>query len=243
MPSYGILSGQEGGSFPMKHMIAGVAAVVACSAMLVFAQTQVPPTVPTAAPAPAAQTPPRPASPRGSAEAQVGGQWVKGERGQSYQGGKWIDITFGRPLKRGRDLWGGDKGFGSTLNAGAPVWRAGADVSTRLKTEADLMFGDKKVPAGEYSMFVELKSPSEWTLIISSWGAKKTGRDDTPDTLWGAYNYTPAKDVARVPMTVAKSEASVEQLTWGFCDITDAAGKIFLAWDTANAMVSFTVAK
>lgn len=212
----------------MKRSVFGTAVVLAASTLILTAQQQ--------PPAP-------PASPRGAAQAEVGGQWVKGERRDTYQGGKWLEIDYGRPLKRGRDLFGSGGDYGKTLNAGAPVWRAGANQSTRLKTGVDLMFGDKKVPAGEYSLFIELKSATEWTLIISSWGAKKAGNDQTPDTLWGSFNYTPAKDVARAPMVVGKSQVALEQLTWGFCDLTATGGKMFIAWDTVNAAVPFTVAK
>jgi hypothetical protein len=55
----------------------------------------------------AAQQPPaRPMSPDGSAQAQVLGKWVKGERPaftlgrEEYVGGKWIEVTYGRPLQR-----------------------------------------------------------------------------------------------------------------------------------------------
>jgi hypothetical protein len=171
----------------------------------------------------------RPASPAGTAQTQIGD--------------KWIEVTYSRPIKRGRDVFGADADYGTKLLAGAPVWRAGANKSTRLMTEAPLMIGGKTVPAGEYSLFVEPKSPTEWTLIVSSWGAKTSGGDKTPDTLWGSYNYTPDKDVVRVPMTVSKSQVSVDQLTWGFLDVTAEGGKLFLAWDTTNAMVPFTVGK
>jgi len=224
----------------MKQLILTAAAVIAAGSMAAVAQQQ-----PATAQAPSAKTTPQlPASPPGSAQTQVGGAYVKDDQGRErYQGGKWIEITYSRPIKRGRDVFGSGADFGKTLNAGAPVWRAGANVSTRLRTEAPLVIGGKTVPPGEYSLFVELKSPTEWTLIVSSWGAKKTGNDKTPDTLWGAYNYAPDKDVARAPMTVSKSEASLDQLTWGFCDVTATGGKLFLAWDTTNATVPFTVGK
>lgn len=194
--------------------------------------------------APAAQAPSRPASPRGTAETQVAGEYVKDDKGrQQYRGGKWIEITYGRPIKRGRDLFGSGAEYGKTVTGGAPVWRAGADQATQLKTEVPLVIGGKTVPAGDYTMFVELTSPAEWTLIVSSYGAKTRGNDKTPDSLWGSYNYTPDKDVVRVPMTISKSEASVDQLTWGFLDVTRDGGKIVLAWDTVNATVPFTVAK
>src|SRR6185503_5067064 len=127
-----------------------------------------------------AQQAARPMSPEGSTQAQVLGKWTKGQRPaftlgrENYQGGKWIEITYGRPLQRGRDLFGSGPDYGKAVNdVGAPgfppppVWRAGANVTTRLKSEAILNFGGKTVPAGEYSLFVDLK-PSEWTLIVSS---------------------------------------------------------------------------
>src|ERR1043165_9553511 len=77
----------------------------------------------------------RPASPAGTAATQVKG--------------KWIEITYGRPIKRGRDLWGSGADYGKLVNAGAPVWRAGANVTTRLKTELPLIIGGKTVAPGE----------------------------------------------------------------------------------------------
>jgi hypothetical protein len=196
---------------------------------IAFAQTP-PPAAAPAAP-PTAQAPQkRAASPAGAAQTQIGD--------------KWIEVTYSRPIKRGRDVFGSGADYGKMLLAnGATVWRAGANQSTRLNTEVPLVIGGKTVPAGEYSLFIELKSPTEWTLIVSSYGAKKSGRDDTPDTLWGSFGYKPDKDVARAPMTVSKSQMSVDQLTWGFMDVTAEGGKLFLAWDTTNATVPFTVAK
>ena len=196
---------------------------------IAFAQTT-PPTAAPAAPATAQAPQKRAASPAGTAQTQIGD--------------KWIEITYSRPIKRGRDVFGSGADYGKLLLAnGATVWRAGANQSTRLNTEVPLVIGGKTVPAGEYSLFIELKSPTEWTLIVSSYGAKKSGGDKTPDTLWGSFGYKPDKDVARAPMTVSKNQASVDQLTWGFLDVSAEGGKLFLAWDTTNATVPFTVAK
>ncbi|MCA1561911.1 MAG: DUF2911 domain-containing protein [Acidobacteria bacterium] len=176
-----------------------------------------------------AQTP-RPASPRGSAEVQIGGPE-----------GKWIEITYGRPLLRGRtNVFGAGAEYGQKLYAGAPVWRAGADVSTRLKTELPLNIGNQTVSPGEYSLFVDLKE-NNWTLIVSSWAAKPTGRDPNKEALWGAYDYTPAKDVARVAMKVERIPISIEQLTWGFVDVTPAGGRLVLWWENTMASAPFTV--
>ena len=61
-------------------------------------------------------------------------------------------------------------------------------------TEVPLMFGKTTVPPGEYSLFIDLKLP-EWTLIISSWPAQDKFDPNNKAALWGAYGYTPDKDV------------------------------------------------
>jgi hypothetical protein len=155
--------------------------------------------------------------------------------------GKWIEITSGRPIKRGRDLWGSRTDYGEMLNDGAPVWRAGANVSTRLKTEVPMVVGGKTVAPGEYSLFIDLK-PRNWTLIVSAWPAQATGFD-TQDTtaLFGAFGYTPAKDVTRAPMTLGTLPVSIDQLTWSFADMSDTGGKLAIMWDKTIASVPFTV--
>src|SRR5712691_8581865 len=110
----------------------------------------------------------RPASPAGSSATQVGGKYVPGNEGPVYQGGKWIEITYGRPIKRGRDLFGGSgASYGKTVNPDAPVWRAGANISTQLKTEAPLTINGKTVAPGTYTVFIDLK-PNAWTFIVST---------------------------------------------------------------------------
>lgn len=200
----------------------------------------------------AQQAPARPMSPEGSAQVQVLGTWTKGTRPaftlgrETYQNGKWIEITYSRPLERGRDLFGSGANYGKAANdVGAPgfpappVWRAGANVSTRLKTEVPLMFGANTVPAGEYSLFIDLKLP-EWTLIISSWPAQQKFDPNDKAALWGAYGYTPDKDVARVPMKLDKLPFDVDQLTWTFVDMKNNGGKIALMWGTTLASTPFT---
>src|SRR6476620_8321292 len=86
----------------------------------------------------------RPASPDGSSATEIRGKYTTGEEPQ-YQNGKWIEITYSRPIRRGRDLWGSGANYGKMLNNGAPVWRAGANVSTRIKTELPLEIGGKTI--------------------------------------------------------------------------------------------------
>ena len=200
----------------------------------------------------AGQTPQRPMSPDGSAQTQVLGTWVKGERPaftlgrETYQGGKWIEITYGRPLQRGRDLFGSGENYGKALNdVGAPgfppppVWRAGANASTRLKTDVPLVLSGKTVPAGEYSLFIDIAKPTEWTLIVSSWPAQTKFDPKDKTALWGAYGYTPEKDVARMPMRVEQLPFAVDQLTWTFLDMTNDSGRMGLMWGNTLASAAF----
>lgn len=142
----------------------------------------------------------RPASPDGRAAAQVGGRFVPGPvGGPVYSGGKWIEILYGRPLKRGRDVLGGSgSNYGKIAITGGPgypdvpVWRAGANMSTRLKTEVPLVINNKTLAPGEYTMFIDLK-PGAWTLIVTSWPAQSQHDPSNHQAIWGAFGYTPTR--------------------------------------------------
>ena len=190
----------------------------------------------------AAQTQQRPLSPAGAASAMVGGEWVKNDRGNLvYQGGKWIDVTYSRPMLRQREnIFGAGAEYGQTVLAGAPVWRVGANQSTRFKSEVPLKFGDKTLPAGEYSLYVDLKEGA-WTLIFSNWPAQEKYDPDNKEALWGAYGYTPDKDALRVPMKMDTNSVSVDQLTIEFVDVKKSSGTLAIAWDKTIASAPFTV--
>jgi hypothetical protein len=185
----------------------------------------------------AAQT--RAPSPDGLASTEVGGRYV-GARDPGYVGGKWIEISYGRPIKRGRDLWGSKESYGMWLNRGAPVWRAGADVSTYLMTQATLVLNGKTIEPGGYTMFIDLK-PDKWTLIVSGWQPQRQYDPNNKGELWGAYGYTRDKDIVRAPLTLSTLPWSVDQLTWQFLDMSDAGGKMAIMWDKVMGAVPFTI--
>ena len=190
----------------------------------------------------------KPMSPRETAATQIGGKWVKPQRqggdftlgGQTYQGGKWIEIHYSSPLKRGRDLWGAGADYGKSSLVGAPIWRAGADETTRLKTEVPIVIAGKTLAPGEYSLFIDLKEHN-WILVVSTQPAQ-TGYDPKEKVAtYGAYNYTPARDVLRTQMKLETLPHSAEQLTWGFVDMTDAGGSMTITWGNQMASVPFTL--
>ena len=187
----------------------------------------------------------RPLSPRGSSEAHVLGTWTNPGKqtfmagGGTYENGKWLEIDYGRPLKRGRNIFGSGADYGKSLLIGAPVWRAGADVTTRLKNVVPLTIAGTTVPPGEYSVFIDLQEHA-WTFILSRWPAQQTYDPNNRDALWGAYNYTPDKDVVRTKMTIEALPHSQEQLSWQFVDVTAKGGALAVAWDRTQALVPFT---
>jgi hypothetical protein len=211
----------------MNARVLGVAGAMAAVTMTALAQEK------------------RPMSPRATASAQVLGTWVKAERsfavgGQNYQGGKWIDISYGAPLKRGREIFGSGADYGKATLIGAPIWRAGADVTTRLKTESPLVINGKTVAPGEYSLFVDLKE-HDWTFVVSTWPAQETYDPNNKAALWGSYDYTPDKDVLRAPMKLETLPHAREQLAWEFLDMTPNSGLMAVSWDRTRGSVAFRV--
>jgi hypothetical protein len=179
-------------------------------------------------------------SPPGTAAVEVGGKYVSTADGPVYQGGKWIEVSYSRPIKRGRqNLFGAGADYGKALNAGAPVWRAGANQTTRLTTEVPLVFDGKILPPGQYSVFVDLKEKA-WTLIFSSWPAQANYDPKNTKALWGAYGYTPDRDVLRTAMKLGTLPFSMDQFTIAFIDMTPTGGKLAMMWDKTMASAPFT---
>ena len=170
----------------------------------------------------------RPASPDGTAATQVNG--------------RWIDLTYGRPILRGRtNIFGSGADYGDKLNDGGPVWRAGANLTTVLKTEVPLEIGGKRVPAGEYAVLVELKDEKDWTFILSTQPRQTRFDGKNTTELYGGFNYKPDRDVARAPMRVEAIPFSIDQLTWGFTDVTPAGGTMRIWWEKTMASVPFRI--
>ena len=144
-------------------------------------------------------------------------------------GGKTITIAYSSPRVRGREgrLFGKDGRIGQDPTY--PVWRAGANSATKFHTDAALDVGGLAVPAGDYTLYVDLTDPAKWTLIIS----KQTGQ-------WG-LTYNKAQDLGRVPMTMAKPPALVEELKYTLTDAGGNKGTLTLAWENVAASVTFMV--
>jgi hypothetical protein len=138
-------------------------------------------------------------------------------------GGKTISIKYGAPSVRGRQIFG-DGGKLST-DPTYPAWRAGADNATAFHTDADLTIGGLSVPKGDYTIYVWVKDPNAWELIIN----KQTGQ-------WGTV-YDASKDLGRVKMNMSVPRAPVETVKYTLSGIGTGAGKLEIAWEKHVASV------
>lgn len=193
--------------------VALASALLVAAASPFAALAQAPGKAAAPAPAPAAEKAPGPPSPEKRASPH--------EKTSITLAGKKIEIEYGRPFKKGRDVFGALVPYGK-------VWRAGADESTTLTTEADLTIGTLQVPKGTYTIFV-VPTAKEWTLVVN-----KVPKE------WGAYNYDQKQDLGRVPMKVSPNAAPVEQFTISLEAQGDNKANLKMAWDKASGSVSLT---
>jgi hypothetical protein len=137
-------------------------------------------------------------------------------------GGKTVTITYSSPRVKGREghVYTSDGLIAKAGGSQYPIWRAGANGATTLKTEGDIMIGDLSVPAGTYTLFVDISDPDNWVLLVN----KQTGE-------WG-LKHDAAQDLGKVKMQMSKPPALVEELKW-----TVSGNKLTLAWENKEASV------
>jgi hypothetical protein len=71
-----------------------------------------------------------------------------------------ITVTYGRPVARGRALFG-------TLVPWDSVWHPGADSATRVVFDHDVLLEGHQLKSGEYSLWLIPREHAPWTLIVS----------------------------------------------------------------------------
>jgi hypothetical protein len=141
--------------------------------------------------------------------------------------GKVLSVKYSAPSVRGRKIFG-DGGLLSK-DPTYPAWRAGANSATTFHSDADLDVGGLLVPKGTYSLYVWVKDPEAWQLIIS----KQTGQ-------WG-LSYSAAQDLGRVKMTMAKPPALVETLNYTLANQGSSKAELRLAWEHHIGTVSISL--
>lgn len=128
---------------------------------------------------------------------------------------KDITITYGRPYKKGREVFGKLEAYGKT-------YRCGADEPTIITFAKDVTFCGKPVKAGSYSLF-SVPSATSWTMILN-----------TNTKMWGTqHDQNAAQDLLKVDVPVIALATPVEQLT-----MTASGKDITLSWDKVKVDMS-----
>ncbi len=134
--------------------------------------------------------------------------------------GAAIQVDYGTPSKRGRELFGALVPYGE-------VWRTGANRATHFTTDRNLVVRDLEVPAGEYTLY-SIPSEEGGLLLINT----QTGQ--------GGTTYNEDLDLGRVDLTRTTLDESVEVFTIRV-EETDEGGVLKLQWDITELSVPFSV--
>ena len=131
-----------------------------------------------------------------------------------------LTVDYGRPRRRGREIFGNVVPWNQ-------VWRAGANAATGFTTDADLLMGGVVIPKGSYTLFM-FPSPEGSKLIVN----RQTGQ-------WGTM-YDARQDLVRIDLTAERLSQTVEPFTIAI-DQQGTGGVLRLRWDRTQYSVPFTV--
>lgn len=122
-----------------------------------------------------------------------------------------IAIEYGRPVARGRALFG-------QLVPWDSVWHPGADSATRISFDHPVRVEGREVKAGEYSVWLLPRATGPWTVILSS--AAHTFHKPYPGAARDAYRF----DVA------TETGAHMESLVYYFLSVLRAEAVLRIHW-------------
>lgn len=134
--------------------------------------------------------------------------------------GTYIKITYGRPHKRDREIFGGLEPYGK-------IWRTGANEATEISVTDRINFGGKSLDTGTYTLFT-IPYADKWTIILNS----ELGQ-------WGAYNYNEKFDVIRFDIPTQQTEVVYEPFTMEFEQEAQSANLV-MKWDRTSVSIPIT---
>lgn len=98
-----------------------------------------------------------------------------------------LSIDYSSPRMRGRQVLAGLLPYGL-------VWRTGANTSTTLRTDGDLLIGGQRLPAGTYSLWSIPYADHAELIVNTQHGQWGTEYDDTKDKLHVAMQASAVSD-------------------------------------------------
>lgn len=132
----------------------------------------------------------------------------------------YVKITYSRPQKRGREIFGKLVPYGQ-------VWRMGANEAAEITVTKNVQINGSLLKAGTYSIF-SIPNKDKWTIIIN-----------TELGLWGSYNYNSKLDEMRFDIPVQQVTGdSYENFTIQF-DQRNELADLLIIWDQVKISIPF----
>lgn len=135
-------------------------------------------------------------------------------------GGCHVTLNYGRPSKRGRQIWGGLVPWGHW-------WMPGADEATIITTSKAIALEGLAVPAGDHTLYM-LPDESASFLIVSN----EVGQFHT--------QYHPEKNLGQVKLVMRRLDSLLEEMTFTV-EPEASGGRLALAWDDRAYSAGFVV--
>ena len=136
-----------------------------------------------------------------------------------------IEIEYSRPSMRGREVFGNLVPFGK-------VWRTGADNSTKISFDTDVIISGKTIQSGTYSIF-SIPNKESWEIILYSdvelWGVPRDWSENK-------IVFSSMFDVKKL-----KKSNTVETFTISFNDLTNNDVNISISWENTSVDIKIEV--
>tara|TARA_B100000085_G_scaffold92541_1_gene83702 strand:+ start:573 stop:1427 length:855 start_codon:yes stop_codon:yes gene_type:complete len=136
-----------------------------------------------------------------------------------------IEIEYSRPSMRGREVFGNLVPFGK-------VWRTGADNSTKISFDTDVIISGKTIQSGTYSIF-SIPNKESWEIIFYSdvelWGVPRDWSENK-------IVFSSMFDVKKL-----KKSNTVETFTISFNDLTNNDVNMSISWENTSVDIKIEV--
>ena len=136
-----------------------------------------------------------------------------------------IEIEYSRPSMRGREVFGNLVPFGK-------VWRTGADNSTKISFDTDVIISGKTIQSGTYSIF-SIPNKESWDIILYSdvelWGVPRDWSENK-------IVFSSMFDVKKL-----KKSNTVETFTISFNDLTNNDVNMSISWENTSVDIKIEV--
>ena len=136
-----------------------------------------------------------------------------------------IEIEYSRRSMRGREVFGNLVPFGK-------VWRTGADNSTKISFDTDVIISGKTIQSGTYSIF-SIPNKESWEIIFYSdvelWGVPRDWSENK-------IVFSSMFDVKKL-----KKSNTVETFTISFNDLTNNDVNMSISWENTSVDIKIEV--